>query len=114
MNAPERLTGEAWKKRKQEVHERDYFMCRDIRPDGRICLQGPPKHQIQCAHIVARKKGGSDEMINLITKCVECHGREHPWMFKYAMKTAKNLVNIVKYRVAKRALNRSAVRIAKT
>jgi 5-methylcytosine-specific restriction endonuclease McrA len=53
-------------------------------------------------------------MHNLITKCVECHGRQHPWMFKYAMKTAKNLVNVVKYRIAKRALNRSAVRLAKT
>jgi 5-methylcytosine-specific restriction endonuclease McrA len=107
-----RVSSEEWKRLRVEVFERDYYRCRAKRPDGRICLQGPPKTQIQCAHILARKNGGSDEMINLITKCVECHAREHPWMFRYLKGTAKNLVNVVKVRMVKNTLRRASLRIA--
>jgi len=107
-----RVSPEEWKRLRITVFERDHYRCRAKRPDGRICLQGPPKFQIQCAHILARKKGGSDDMRNLITKCVECHGREHPWMFKYATKSAKNLINVVKYREMKNTLRRATPRIS--
>lgn len=51
-------------------------------------------------------------MSNLITKCVECHGREHPWMFKYLKGTAKNLVNVTKIREMKNTLRRATPRIS--
>lgn len=107
-----RVSKEEWKKLRIQVFERDHYRCRAITPEGRVCLQGPPRTQIQCAHILARRKGGTDDIRNLITKCVDCHGREHPWMFKYAAKSAKNLVNVFKYINLKSTLKRAARRTA--
>ena len=45
---------------------RDNFTCQ-------YCGKTPPEVKLECDHIVARAKGGSDDLGNLITSCRECN-----------------------------------------
>lgn len=53
----------------QAVYERDNHQCVQCQSTKGIV----PHHKIH------RSKGGSDELDNLITLCLECHQKEHPW-----------------------------------
>lgn len=69
------LHGWEWRKRRQEVYERDSWICADC---GCHCLntkdsKANPHRKIQAHHIVPRRYGGSDEMENLVTLCMSCH-----------------------------------------
>lgn len=49
-----------------EVFARDAFTCQ-------YCGQRPPDTVLELDHIHPRAKGGSDELLNLITSCWECN-----------------------------------------
>jgi len=110
MKRPEPMPREDWLKLKQAVHERDHYRCRALLPNGRPCMKGPPDIQIQCAHVIPRSKGGPDTVNNCITKCLDCHAREHPWMLKYQRGKAKNMAVPIQMRGIKDALNRASIR----
>ena len=129
MRKMEPLTPEQkanWKKVRLAVFERDFRRCQARLPDterilpdgrkilvpGRPCLRGPPQIQIQCAHIIPRSKGGPDTVANCVTKCLDCHGREHPWMFRIQKGTAKNMTEPLHYRAIKATLKRAMARFA--
>lgn len=49
-----------------EVFKRDRFTCS-------YCGKHPPEILLECDHIVPRAAGGSDEIDNLTTACVDCN-----------------------------------------
>lgn len=49
-----------------EVFKRDAFTCQ-------YCGRNPPAVVLHCDHIVPKSDGGPDEMLNLITSCMECN-----------------------------------------
>lgn len=49
-----------------EVFKRDRFTCS-------YCGKHPPEILLECDHIVPRAAGGSDEMENLTTACLDCN-----------------------------------------
>lgn len=77
-----RLSTYQWRLRRQECYERDSWTCQEC---GAKCLsaraakqQGRHHLRIQAHHIVPRRKGGSDELENLVTLCLADHRRiEH-------------------------------------
>ena len=73
---PDLLQRSEWKRRRQEVYERDGWICREC--DNHCTNRKGPdsKRWIQAHHIRARRDGGGDGMDNLVTLCMECHHRE--------------------------------------
>jgi hypothetical protein len=49
-----------------EVFARDSFICQ-------YCGRRPPEVVLECDHIHPRSKGGSDEIVNLVTSCYDCN-----------------------------------------
>lgn len=69
-----RMQGWEWRQRRKECYERDGWLCRDC---GVHCTS-KGKTKIQAHHIVSRRKGGGDDLANLVTLCISCHHRrEH-------------------------------------
>jgi len=68
--------GDDWEEQKRRAKVRDGYACRR-------CGYKPPKHlrhKLHVHHKIPRSKGGSNDLSNLITECLECHEREHPHM----------------------------------
>lgn len=49
-----------------EVFKRDKFACQ-------YCGRNPPTVVLHCDHIVPQSEFGSDDMLNLITSCMDCN-----------------------------------------
>ena len=64
-----RLSRYKWKKRVEQVMERDGHKCR-------MC--GKSEGLADVHHIIKRSQGGGDDMDNLILLCRECHNKQHP------------------------------------
>ena len=79
-NPDKSLYGENWELLSEYVRKRDNYMCRVsvIRPDLRCGVRLPPPFSrlLHAHHIVPLPKG-SNHPTNLITLCVECHGKIH-------------------------------------
>lgn len=60
-----------WPERRLRVLERDGYKCRRCNAN----LRGVFYREVH--HIVARARGGSDHMSNLIALCKTCHDRIH-------------------------------------
>jgi hypothetical protein len=59
------------KKVRFEVFKRDKFTCQ-------YCGRQAPDVVLQCDHIHPRAKGGTDDILNLVTSCVDCNqGKKH-------------------------------------
>jgi 5-methylcytosine-specific restriction endonuclease McrA len=63
-----RLSRYKWKKRVEQVMERDGHKCR-------MC--GRSEGLADVHHIIKRSQGGGDDMDNLITLCRNCHNKQH-------------------------------------
>lgn len=49
-----------------KVFERDEFTCQ-------YCGKKPPKVVLEVDHIYPKSKGGTDDILNLITACLDCN-----------------------------------------
>ena len=56
--------GRPWRRKRLQVFERDRYICQTC---YRVCMSP------ECDHIVPVSQGGSDDMSNLATICIECH-----------------------------------------
>jgi 5-methylcytosine-specific restriction endonuclease McrA len=66
--------GEQFVSKSKMIKRRDGFRCTG-------CGWKPPKKfrwLLHAHHIIPKSKGGRDTMINLQSKCAECHVKEHP------------------------------------
>lgn len=59
-----------WYALRKQVLVRDSWQCQAC---GRICVD---KREAQVDHIVPKSRGGQDELSNLQTLCIKCHGRK--------------------------------------
>jgi 5-methylcytosine-specific restriction protein A len=65
-----RLTGRPWRRLREQVLQRDKYLCQP-------CLKlGRPTEATQVDHITALAKGGTDKMDNLQAICTPCHERK--------------------------------------
>lgn len=68
--------GWEWKQRRLECYARDNWTCQDC---GVKCASGKGARnhskRIQAHHIIRRRDGGHDDLSNLVTLCLSCHGR---------------------------------------
>jgi|SRR5208282_58735 len=48
------------------VFKRDNFTCQ-------YCGRKSPEAELECDHVIPRKRGGPDEIENLITSCFQCN-----------------------------------------
>jgi len=62
-----RVNGYAWKKLREQVLERDKYLCVNCRKRGWLTKAN------QVDHIVERSKGGKDDLLNLQSLCEDCH-----------------------------------------
>jgi 5-methylcytosine-specific restriction protein A len=60
----------AWFKIRQVVLVRDAWQCQEC---GRVCAD---KREAHVDHVTPKARGGTDELGNLRTLCVRCHGRK--------------------------------------
>lgn len=66
-NTTERGYGQAWRKLRQQVMERDGYLCQVCQKQGRLT-------QAQAVdHIINKANGGTDELTNLQAICHACH-----------------------------------------
>lgn len=73
------------KKIRFEVFKRDGFQCA-------YCGKTPPGVMLELDHIEPRSRGGSDEINNLITSCLDCNrGKSNIRLDKAPPKLAENL-----------------------
>lgn len=56
--------GRAWRRIKQQVHERDEWTCKHC---------GVVTMQLECDHIINQAEGGTDDLSNLQSLCKPCH-----------------------------------------
>ena len=56
--------GRQWRRLKQQVHERDQWIC---------CRCGRITMDLECDHIVNKAQGGTDDLDNLQSLCKVCH-----------------------------------------
>lgn len=56
--------GRPWRRIKQQVHERDQWIC---------CRCGRITMDLECDHIVNQAQGGTDDLSNLQSLCQPCH-----------------------------------------
>ena len=63
----ERGYGKAWRALRQQVMERDSYLCQVCLIDGRYT----PATEVD--HIINKASGGTDELTNLQAICRECH-----------------------------------------
>lgn len=59
-----------WYALRKQVLVRDAWQCCSC---GRICVD---KREAQVDHIIPKSRGGLDELSNLQTLCIKCHGRK--------------------------------------
>jgi 5-methylcytosine-specific restriction endonuclease McrA len=62
-----------WTQRREQVMERDRLTCQRC---GRSFADSRP---LEAAHVVARAKGGSDDLNNLRALCIACHSDVDGW-----------------------------------
>lgn len=62
-----RLEPESYKALRNQLLNRDEWRCQDC----------GPAMMLEVHHLNSRSKLGHDELENLITLCVACHGRRH-------------------------------------
>lgn len=63
----ERGYGQAWRKLRQQVMERDGYLCQVCKRQGRLT-------EAQAVdHIINKAQGGTDELTNLQAICHTCH-----------------------------------------
>lgn len=62
-----------WQRKRAECLKRDGYRCTRV-IDGVRC----PNRATIAHHVKERRDGGSDDLSNLASSCVACHGREHP------------------------------------
>ena len=67
-SASRRGYGSNWRRLRKLVLARDCYLCQ-------LCMQ-PAGKSAHVDHIIAKAKGGSDEMDNLRTLCERCHNRK--------------------------------------
>ncbi len=60
----------AWLKTRQAVLIRDAWQCQEC---GRVCAE---KREAHVDHVTPKSLGGTDELANLRTLCIRCHGRK--------------------------------------
>lgn len=72
-----RMQGWEWRETRKRVYERDTYTCQDCgcKCLGKRDVQQNPKRKIQAHHIIRRRDGGTDDMSNLVTLCMQCHMR---------------------------------------
>lgn len=63
--------GKGWESTRRAVFLRDLYTCQDC-----WLLVGREPRDCHCDHIVPKDKGGTDEIGNLQTLCVQCHTRK--------------------------------------
>lgn len=64
-----------WRQLKLKVHERDGWLCQECGRDCSPEARAKEGHRVQCHHVVARWKGGTDDLSNLQTLCRSCHAK---------------------------------------
>lgn len=75
-------------KKRFQVFQRDEFTCQ-------YCGQKPPTVVLEVDHIIAKSKGGKDDIDNLITSCFECNrGKSNIDLKAVPQKIKENLENI--------------------
>lgn len=67
----------AWRSLADEVKARDGYKCTECGAAGR---QLGGLVELQACHIISKSRGGVDSPFNLVTKCVNCHAKEHKHM----------------------------------
>jgi 5-methylcytosine-specific restriction endonuclease McrA len=67
----------AWRSLADQVKARDGFRCTECGAPGK---QIGGIVELQACHIISKSKNGSDSLNNLITKCRDCHAKEHSHM----------------------------------
>lgn len=75
---------------RREVLARDGYRCQQCGSSGPLCVH----------HVVYRSDGGSDDLDNLATLCVECHTDKHQPDGWNALMRYSALVNVERQRVA--------------
>lgn len=70
-----RLDRYEWRQIRQLVYARDNWTCQDCRCKCKNSAdsKNDGKKKIQAHHVVARRKGGTDDLANLVTLCMSCH-----------------------------------------
>ncbi|MEW8230368.1 MAG: HNH endonuclease signature motif containing protein [Candidatus Thiodiazotropha endolucinida] len=66
-NRHERGYGNAWEKLRQEILERDHFLCQPCLRKGQTTVAR------QVDHIRPKADGGTDDTDNLQSICISCH-----------------------------------------
>lgn len=84
--------GDDWAELSRKCKERDNYTCRRC---GYTHSTTRPRRQLHAHHIVSVFKGGPNKLVNLITICDDCHGREHKHLRK-AQATKKKVHRISK------------------
>ena len=93
-----------WDEIRRNVYKRDDYTCQRCGEKG-----GPYGNEVlNCAHIISKSKGGTDDYSNLETVCEECHIEEHPHMLNNPVirkrhekrKKNKGLMGIIKSLIA--------------
>lgn len=65
--APRRMTGRPWRRLRQEVLERDHYLCQRCRRKGLVT------EAAEVDHVVPLSEGGTDKPENLEAICSPCH-----------------------------------------
>lgn len=67
----------SWRSLADQVKERDGHRCTECGAAGRK-IGGLV--ELQACHVISKSHGGPDTLENLVTKCRDCHAKEHKHM----------------------------------
>lgn len=96
----------AWKELARSRYKKDDYTCRVDGCGQRGGIYGPAV--LHAAHKVAKSKGGTDTLDNLITKCEDCHIEEHPFLLNDPVKRERFVRSMVR-----RGLTTKLIEVAK-
>lgn len=73
-----RLHSWEWRQRRSECYARDNWTCQHCQCKCLSARQSKNERgrRIQAHHILPRRDGGSDDLLNLITLCASCHHKQ--------------------------------------
>jgi 5-methylcytosine-specific restriction endonuclease McrA len=67
-----------------------YIRPKVLERDNYTCKMCGNKEELHVHHIIPIKEGGSDDLTNLITLCVNCHSKQHPTVSFFKKKEKVN------------------------